>query len=249
MTVTKRELHNGMMLYCMEPPCGSNTYIFETENDLLFIDCGFPCYEKEMLKILREMFTDFDSRRKELILTHPDIDHCGLMNLFDRVYGAADALRNFECECAGMASYREQNVLHAPYYRISRILAGCIMPNLSNFEVIGADKVGTPLCYIGQFAFKDLQFDLYAGNGGHTKGEIVLVNEENKLVFTGDIMVNIKGFSKEQAAFNALAPYLMTSVNLDSAMASEERNTLLKMFDPEKYIYCCGHGAIMEPKK
>ena len=87
-----------------------------------------------------------------------------------------------------------------------------------------------------------------AGNGGHNKGEIVLCNEENKLVFTGDITVNIKGFRKEQAAFNALAPYLMTSVNMNSPLASAERNAVMKQFDPAVYSYCCGHGAIMKAK-
>ena len=73
------------------------------------------------------------------------------------------------------------------------------------------------------------------------------MDEKNRLVYSGDIVVNIRGFSKEQAAFNALAPYLMTSVNLDSALATEERVYLQNKFSPKAYTYCCGHGALLEP--
>lgn len=87
------------------------------------------------------------------------------------------------------------------------------------------------------------------GNGGHVDGEVVIVCEEDQLVFTGDIMVNIEGFSRDQAAFNRLAPYLMTSVNMDSVRASIERKALIQRFPPEKYLYCCGHGALWDRRK
>ena len=85
------------------------------------------------------------------------------------------------------------------------------------------------------------------GNGGHFKGEIVLVDDAHRIVFSGDIMVNIKGFSKEQYDFNLLAPYLMTTVNLDSRRAAAERKYLQSLFPTDVYTYCCGHGAIMDP--
>ena len=43
------------------------------------------------------------------------------------------------------------------------------------------------------------------------------------IIFSGDLLVNISGFSAERAEFNSLAPYLMTSVNVDSARAVEMR--------------------------
>lgn len=246
--ITRHPLSDGTEMLCIEPPCGSNTYIFERNNELLMIDCGFACYEKEMLCVFRSLFPHFDSMKKTLIMTHPDIDHYGLMHLFDTVHLSAAAYRNFVLENEGKANFREQNPLHAPYCRIARILSRYENPKLDNLEIIGEDLPGDPLTYIGDYDFYDLHFTLYAGNGGHNKGEIVICNETNKLLFTGDIMVNIKGFRKEQAVFNALAPYLMTSVNMNSALASEERNAVLREFDPTVYNYCCGHGSIIEPK-
>lgn len=47
--------------------------------------------------------------------------------------------------------------------------------------------------------------------------------------------------------FNLLAPYLMTTVNLDSRRAAAERKYLQSLFPTDVYTYCCGHGAIMDP--
>ena len=79
-------------------------------------------------------------------------------------------------------------------------------------------------------------------------GEAVIVDEAEKLVFSGDIEVNTHGYTPPQAAFNRLAPYLMTSVNMDSARFRIERQALLRRFPTSEYTYCCGHGAIMRPE-
>ena len=78
-------------------------------------------------------------------------------------------------------------------------------------------------------------------------GEVVIVDEADKLVFSGDILVNPKGFTKPQAEYNLLAPYMMSSVNVNSALASAERKYLLNLFKPEEYAYATGHGAILHP--
>lgn len=63
----------------------------------------------------------------------------------------------------------------------------------------------------------------------------MLVDDAHRIVFSGDIMVNIKGFSKEQYDFNLLAPYLMTTVNLDSRRAAAERKYLQSLFPTDVY--------------
>lgn len=246
--ITRRTLRDGFTLHMIDPPCGSNTYILEKNGKLLFIDCGFACYREEMLQILRGIFPDFDRMERILIPTHPDIDHCGLITLFDRVYVSETGRLNFALENNSLPDFREQNALHAPYCRISKILTKYTPPEMDTIFLIERtkEKDGMPVSPLGTFEFEGMKFDVFEGKGGHTKGEIVLVNEENRLVFSGDIVVNIRGFSKEQAAFNTLAPYLMTSVNLDSPLAAEERIYLTEKFSPADYTYCCGHGAIME---
>ena len=48
--------------------------------------------------------------------------------------------------------------------------------------------------------FGEKEWLVYEGPGGHVRGEMIIVCPELKLVFTGDIYVNIKGFSPEQKA-------------------------------------------------
>ena len=244
----RRSLKNGFTLHMIEPPCGSNTYILEKDAHLLFIDCGFACFQSEMLALLHGLFPDFDAMEKSIVLTHPDIDHCGLLSLFSRVYVSEDGRLNFAFENNSLPDFREQNKLHAPYCRISKLLSKYTPPDMDTLRLIERtrEKTDTPISPLGTLDFQGLTLDIFEGNGGHAKGEIVLVDETNRLVYSGDIVVNIRGFSKEQAAFNALAPYLMTSVNLDSALATEERLDLQRQFSPKIYTYCCGHGAIME---
>ena len=245
--VSRMPLSSGGYLYCVEPPCGSNSWIFARGGRLLFIDSGFALYAPEMVALLRKLFPGFDALPRKIAISHPDMDHCGLLNLFDEIYVCPLARAHFEMELRGEPNFRERNPAHAPYCAISRILSGYLPPEESHLVSVGrAPDAGELLPRIGSFEFEGLKFDLYQGNGGHATGEVALVCEAESLVFSGDIVVNISGFTREQAAFNRLAPYLMTSVNMDSRRASQERDALTERFSPGAYIYCCGHGAIWD---
>ena len=79
-------------------------------------------------------------------------------------------------------------------------------------------------------------------------GEMVWVERREKIAFTGDIFVNIKGFTPEQAAFNRLAPYLMTSVDTNPGIAKQEREVLRTILGAGTWQIFGGHGAMMEMK-
>jgi len=249
--ITRHKLSDGFELYCIQPPCGSNTYIYRKDRSLLFVDSGFACYTPEMQSIFKRLFPDFERMRREIMISHPDMDHCGLLNLFDVIYVSPDAKMHFEFEAQEKPNFRELNPAHMPYCHISRILSGYVPPELSRLHVVSGepDDPGKPVCPLGSMVFEGRRFDFYRGNGGHAKGEVVIVDTCDKLIFSGDIAVNAQGFTKPQAAFNRLAPYLMTSVNMDSAKAAEERKAMFGMFDPDEYIYCCGHGAVMDGRR
>jgi len=57
--------------------------------------------------------------------------------------------------------------------------------------------------------------------------------------------MNVQGFSPEQAEFNVLAPYLMTSVNMDSKKARQTREAVFNMMGVGEWIICGGHGGII----
>lgn len=248
--VTNLPLSGGFDLTCIQPPCGSNTYILRKDDRLLFIDCGFAIYAPEMRDLLHRLYPNFDRLPREIAVTHPDMDHCGLLDWFETIHMSPLARQHFQLENSGAPNFRERNPAHAPYCAISRILSRYSPPEMNRLRVVEGppDDPAAPLWPIGSLTFCGKRFDLYRGNGGHVPGEMILVDEAEKLVFTGDIAVNIGGFSPRQAAFNRLAPYLMTSVNVDSAAAALERRVLLERFPQSKYLYCCGHGAIWDTR-
>ena len=216
-------------LYMIEPPCGSNTYIFDSNNELFFVDCGFACFEKEMLLILKQLFPGFEKRKKELFLTHCDIDHAGLCHIFDTVYATQKTYENFELEKKGEKNFRKQYEHHEAYNRIAEIISDYKTPELKKIKTVEEN-----------IYFNNIVFKVIKGEGGHIPGEAILLWEKEKVSFCGDIFVNHKGYSEEQAYFNSLAPYLTKSVNVNSEKARVSRETVLKNF--ADYLICPGHG-------
>ena len=247
--ISQRSLFGGFTMHIIEPPCGGNTYMREKTRKRRVSDGGCPCYKDEMLKIFRSLFPNFDNMERTLIVTHADIDHCGLHDLFDTFYVNEETRLNFALQNNGLPDLREQNRICAPYNRICKLMTGYTPPDMHTLRVIEHTEPASdaPISPRGTLEFEGLTLRVFDGNGGHFKGEIVLVDDAHRIVFSGDIMVNIKGFSKEQYDFNLLAPYLMTTVNLDSRRAAAERKYLQSLFPTDVYTYCCGHGAIMDP--
>ena len=83
--VTNCRLTDETALTLIEPPCGSNTAILTHGEDVLFIDSGYACYRPEMLTLFRRLVPNFDARKKTILITHADVDHCGLLPEFDEV--------------------------------------------------------------------------------------------------------------------------------------------------------------------
>ena len=239
------ELAGGRRLYSIEPPCGSTTYVLDSGGPLIFIDCGFACYRREMLSLLGRLFPDFDRREKLALITHGDIDHTGLLDIFDRVYMSGECLENFRLQREGKPDFRELNPLHQPYCALSKVISGYQPPDLGRCLALGSRSGRDILEPIGDVELDGLTFRLYEGSGGHVRGDTVIACPELKLIFSGDIYVNIKEMTQEQREFNALAPFLMTGVDSDPAAAKACREYLLRKFSG--YALCPGHGPILLP--
>lgn len=254
---TRLPLGGSAALTCIEPPCGSNIYVLESGGTLTLIDTGYAVYAEEMARLLRRLFPAWDTAPKQVCITHADVDHCGLLSLLCGKGAAillnrksADSLRR---QRAGEPDSREgNNTLGYAYSRLSRIISGYRPPDPACFEIIDS---GTPVNHahllpIGAFDAGALHFEVLEGSGGHLEGEMVLVCRKQGLIFTGDILVNISGFSPELAQFNSLAPYLMRSVNVDSQKASamrRETTSLIERLDEENgrpTVVCGGHGPL-----
>lgn len=228
----------------IEPPCGSNTAIIRSGEDYLFIDTGYACYKDEMYSIFRRLIPDFDLIQKKAFITHADVDHCGLIPVFDKVFASEKSAESLKLEYEGNDGFRENNRIHKPYITICKELTSYKTTPSSITQSIGdAECNEEPLTYIGKFGFGDLSFDAYEGAGGHLKGETVLIEREKNLVFSGDILINVRDMTQQQAQYNRYAPILMTSVDTDPVLCSKERKALFALLEKGQWQIFGGHGA------
>ncbi len=95
---------------------------------------------------------------------------------------------------------------------------------------------------IGVLVLAGMEFQVYEGAGGHVPGEIVLVERRLRILFTGDIFVNVKDQIPRQQKFNKLAPYLMISVDTDPELARREREAVFSLLEPGEWLLFGGHG-------
>jgi len=117
-------------------------------------------------------------------------------------------------------------------------------------QVLGLRNI-FPIIY--RFQVGPLKFEVLESLGGHLYGQVFFFCSEYGLLFTGDSLMNFKSFTPERKRFNTLAKILMTSVNVDSEIATREREALLEIAaetdaqlasQGRRCLICGGHGAI-----
>lgn len=244
--ITRQTLAQGVEMTLLEPPCGSNICLLQTPQGIVCIDGGFTCFQNETLSFIRQAIPDFDKQKKIFLLTHADVDHCGIAACFDTVYLSDTCFENFAREHHRQDNLREENPLHAPYVRISKLLTGYKPPAMQTLRPIGRKKTEALLEHIATISIFSLQFDAYEGAGGHVKGETIWIERTLRLAFTGDLFVNLKAFTPQQASFNRLAPYLMTCVDTDPKLAAALRQEIFALLEPGTWQILGGHGGIYE---
>ena len=241
--ISTHQVTENTEIVLIEPPCGSNTIIIRSNGKVLFIDSGYACYQEEMHQVFRRLVPEFDRMHKTILVTHADVDHCGLLPMFDEILASARTTDCLKREAVGQDGYREQNPLHKPYINICKAL--------TSYKPADPDKIVTcwnaaelhaPLTQIGHFDFDELHFEVYEGKGGHLPGEIVLLDYEHHLAFTGDVYVNTHGLTPQQAAYNQYAPILMTSVDTDPQLCAQERRAILQRLGVGQWQIFGAHG-------
>ena len=242
--ISRHPITDKMEIILIEPACGSNTAIIRHGDETLFVDSGYACYREEMEAIFRKLLPDYDTMKKTVLITHADVDHCGLLPLFDEIIAGQKSAECLKLEAAGKDGFREQNALHKPYINICKTLTGYEAPDPGKITELWGRRQdeNAPLVQIGFFDFGDLHFEVYEGKGGHLPGEIVLIDYANCIAFTGDIFVNIRGYTPEQARYNQYAPILMTSVDTDAQLCALERRTVLQRLGAGKWQIFGAHG-------
>ncbi len=243
--ITSYKVTEKTEIILIEPPCGSNTAIIRSEDEILVVDSGYACYGNEMKQLLESLVPGFNSVRKSVLVTHADVDHCGLLYMFDEIIASkktADCLRK---EFQKEDGFREENPLHKPYVNICKILTSYTPINPQKLKTPWQDiaLLREPITQIGFFDFSDLHFEVYEGKGGHLPGEIILIDYEHNIAFTGDVYINIHGLTAQQAQYNQYAPILMTSVDTQPALCAEERKAVIRRLGVGEWKIFGSHGA------
>lgn len=242
--ISTHRITENTEIILIEPPCGSNTTIIKSRGKFLFVDTGYACYREEMLAILKNLIPDFNSMKKTALITHADLDHCGLLSEFDEIIASHKSAQCIRSEYEGNGGYREKLPLHKPYVNICKILTSYkpVDPQKITVPWQDIEDLKQPLTQIGFFDFEELHFEVYEGKGGHMQGGIVLIDYTNHIALTGDIYINVRGLTPEQAEHNQYAPILMTSVDTDPALCAEERKAILQRLGVGEWQIFGGHG-------
>ncbi len=243
--ISSHKVSDNTEIVLVEPPCGSNTVIILSNGKALFVDCGYSLYEKEMLNIYRRVVDGFDRIKKTVLVTHADVDHCGLLRCFDEIIASPRSAECLEMEYLGLDGYREKNPLHKPYINICKLLTSYrpIDPTGIKVPWTRVEDLRAPLTGIGILEFGDMQFEVLEGKGGHLAGEIVLIDYSHHVAITGDIYINIHAMTQAQAEYNRYAPILMTSVDTDPSLCAEERRAIFQRLGAGEWQIFGAHGA------
>lgn len=242
--ISTHQITRNTLITLIEPDCGSNTCVIESLGERVFVDSGYACYKTEMLRLFGELFPNTYLKNEKIIVTHADVDHCGLINLFNQVICSKKTAEALSLEADFKAGFRERNPLHKPYVNICKLLTEYEPVKKTKLSPLWEDKkINYPLERIGYYTIGELEFEVYEGKGGHLSGEIILIDYKHKLVFSGDVFINMNGLTKNQAEYNKYAPILMTTVDTDVKLCAEERSALLQLLGDGEWSIFGGHGS------
>ena len=239
----------GLRVTLVEPPCGSNTCLIELPDRLVAVDAGLSCFSDDLAIVLGQFYPDFWEKRRDLLITHPHLDHAGGSRLFERVFASPISVECFRAEAQGVPGVHEESKSGSAFIGIYKLLAKHRTPALDHLVALtGCEPPvaeDVPFRRADDLVLGDLCFEVYAGAGGHCPGEAVFIERRQRLAFAGDVFVNVDGETKEQKRFNTNAAYLMSPVDADPDMAKRERTAFFDLLGPGPWNVIGGHGAML----
>jgi glyoxylase-like metal-dependent hydrolase (beta-lactamase superfamily II)/ACT domain-containing protein len=245
-------LVTGGTLYCFQLPCGGSVYVLRKDGHLAMFDTGFGIYHREIVEMLAHFGLDV-REIGGLYITHADADHSGGGAFFDASAlmhpGSMDIIREAN---RAYGSQMQGSILGEVYTKLINLFSQFNPP--TNVTLLPTSSKGTMkgLPVLQEVDICGLRFNVLESLGGHLHGHVFYMCEEAGLLFTGDCLINFDSLTPELEEFASLAKNLMTSVNVDSDRARQERRALLEiagevdagMTDGSRLLVCGGHGAV-----
>lgn len=242
-----------VILYCFQPPCGGNLFVIRAPDETVMIDTGYGIYHDAVMAMLFCSGIDLKNLSR-IIVTHADADHCGGAGFFTVPVWMHEGTRDIiRTNNRAYGSTSDHSSLDEFYTRMINLFSKFNTP--ADIRCFSRDETamrGT-FAVIGRFSIGDVGFEVLDGLGGHTYGQVFLYSEECGLLFTADSVINFASMTKDRADYSSLAAFLVTSVNVDSGRATQERRALLALAEEtdaaldgtgRRCLICCGHGAV-----
>jgi glyoxylase-like metal-dependent hydrolase (beta-lactamase superfamily II) len=241
-------------LYCFQPPCGGSLFIIQTPGEMVMIDTGYGIYHDAIMAMLSRYGVGELRKLSHIIVTHADADHCGAAGFFDvPVFMHEGTLDIIRTNNRAYGSTSDHSSLDEFYTRMINLFSKFNTPKDCHCFGKPDGTMRGIFPVIGKFCIGDIAFEILDGLGGHTHGQVFLFSPGHGILFAADSVINFASMTKERADYSSLAAFLVTSVNVDSKRASQERKALLALAQEtddiqkkskKRCLICGGHGAV-----
>ncbi|ADN37513.1 beta-lactamase domain-containing protein [Methanolacinia petrolearia DSM 11571] len=251
--VQEIRLSDSLTLFCFQLPGGGSIFLFENPDEIVMIDTGYGIYAKDARKLFEYYGLDIDGKLKYIVTTHGDADHCGAGGTYEvPAYMHPVTLEIIRRGNRAWGSKSENSILERVYTTMIALFSRWNPPREENIRLFpgSSDEFRSIFPIIGRMNIAGVDFEVLISEGGHQSGQLILFSPDKGLLFTADSLMNFHSFSKDRRTYNSIADFLVTSVNVDSDLARNERKALLEMaseFEKEtgmKCLVCGGHGTI-----
>jgi glyoxylase-like metal-dependent hydrolase (beta-lactamase superfamily II) len=241
-------------LYCFQPPCGGSVFLIRTPEELVMIDTGYGIYHPDVIAMFSRYGAGDIRKLSRIIVTHADADHCGASGLFAvPVYMHRDTLEILRTNNRAYGSRSQESVLEEFYTKMINLFSRFAIPSDIRCFPGPAGLTRGIFPVIGTVRTGGLELEVLEGLGGHTCGQVFLYSRAHGLLFAADSVINFASLTKERADYSSLAAFLVTSVNVDSDRAKQERIALMALAGEtdralastgRRCLICGGHGAV-----
>ncbi|MCX6650134.1 MAG: MBL fold metallo-hydrolase [Methanomassiliicoccales archaeon] len=240
-------------LLCVQLPCGGNCYLLRRGAEVTMIDTGFGIYFRDLDGLMESEGWGGMGMVRKALLTHGDADHAGSAGqLSAEVWMHLDTVDVIRQSNRAYGSESEGSVLAEIYTKLINLFSGfSVADGPSTFPVTELGRRGD-FMVIARTDVAGMECEVLEGFGGHTQGQVFYLLPKELVIFTGDSLINFDSLSEERKEFATLAKNLMTTVNVDSGKARQERAGLIRLIEEleissgpnHKCLVCGGHGAI-----
>jgi len=241
-------------LFCFQLPCGGSIFLIQAPDELVMIDTGYGIYHDAVMAMFSHYRLGNLRNLSRIVITHADGDHCGAAGFFKvPVFLHKDTLEIIRTNNRAYGSRNQESVLEEFYTKMINLFSGFNPPEDSRVFPDPAGATRGTLPVIGTVRAGEILLEVLEGLGGHTCGQVFLYSPAHGLLFAADTVINFSSLSRERADYSSLAAFLVTSVNVNSELAKQERTALLALAEEtdralagtgRRCLICGGHGAV-----